>query len=336
MALEARFVPGAQVSSKAVRSAERKRAAEQFLELLAREQDEPPLPPLPTKINSRTKSSAPALDAPMSRLSSSRAETAKDGSHAVLILPDAHFPYQDAAAMEVAEATAALIRPRRIVILGDWLDCAGFSSHPVKSAAEEAVHDYQEELQGCAAQIDRLYKLSGAQEVVFIEGNHEQRVERECRRLGQVGKAIHSMLSPSSVLGQNRPWLTWVPYVPMGGGLQRYEVANDLWAIHGWSIATHAAAKHLDLARTVSVVYGHTHRQQLATNRLLDTGKIVKAWSPGCLSSTQPAWAHTSPTTWCTGLSVVFCSDDRRKWTDYIVTIENGTAVLPGGTSIRL
>lgn len=254
----------------------------------------------------------------------------------MLILPDAHFPFHDSAALEVVERTAALTRPRRIVILGDWLDCAGFSSHPVKSEAEAAVHDFQEELRGCATQVDRLFKLSGAEEVIYIEGNHEQRVERECLRLGSLGAAIYSMVSPSAVLTRGRPWLQYVPYVPSGGGLQHYAIAEDLWAIHGWSIARHAAAKHLDLARTISIVHGHTHRQQLATTRLLDTGRVVKAWSPGCLSTPQPAWHHGSPTDWVQGLSICFVTDDRRRWTDYTVTIENGHAVLPGGSSVRV
>ena len=288
-----------------------------------------------THLSARQKSEAPTKASPLVRQRAARSETAKDGSHAVLILPDAHFPYQDSAAMLVVEQAASLIRPRRVVILGDWLDCAGFSSHPVKSEAEAAVHEYEDELDGCEAQIDRIYKLTGAEEIVFVEGNHEQRVERECRRLGSLGAAIHSMISPSRVLSRGRPWLKWIPYVPMGGGLQHYAIAHDLWAIHGWSIAKHAAAKHLELARTVSIVHGHTHRQQAASTRLLDSGRVVKAWSPGCLSTPQPAWHHSSPTDWVQGLSVVFCSDDRRSWTDYTVSIENGHAVLPGGSTVR-
>lgn len=272
-------------------------------------------------------------------------ECAKDGSHAVLILPDAHHPYQDKAAFAIVEQVARLVRPRRIVILGDWIDASCWSRHPARSAAEVAAHTFAAELDACAATIDRLQKASGATEVAYVEGNHEARVEAVCLSLGHLGSAIHDLVSPRKILTRGRPWLKWIPYSPAGDergiphrGPQvgHYKITPDLWAIHGWSIATHAAAKHLDIARTVSIVHGHTHRQQSVAKRLLETDRIVKAWSPGCLSELQPAWRHAAPTDWVCAYSLCYVTDDRRAWTDYTVTIDREQCVLPGGTCVRL
>lgn len=283
----------------------------------------------------------PAVRAP----AKAQREAAGDGSHAVLVLPDAHHPCEDKSAMRIVEIVAGLVKPERVVILGDWLDAAGWSRHPSRSRAEVAVHDFAAELESCGAAIDRIKAASGAREVAFVEGNHEARVEAVCLQLGPLGAAVYDMVSPRRLLTQGRPWLKWIPYSPSigerctprrGPGMGHYKITPDLWAVHGWSIATHAAAKHMDLARTISLVHGHTHRQQSISRRILETGRVVKAWSPGCLSELQPAWRHALPTDWVCGFSLVYVRNSNlRSWTDYTVTIDRGACVLPGGTSVR-
>lgn len=283
-------------------------------------------------------------------------EIAKAGSHAVLVVPDMHFPHHDRECLAVLESAARLIRPRRIVFLGDLMDCAAWTRHPKRSFAEASVHKYGLEVRDAGGAIDRLVAAAGGigpdavQEVVIVSGNHEHRVEARCVELGELGASIWEYVSPEHLLRQGRPWLKWIPYVEpyaqdrlppgqRGGGMPHYKIARDLWAIHGWSIARHAAARHLELAKTVSIVHGHTHRQQVATTRLMETGRVVKAWSPGCLSQLQPTWHHSSPTDWVHGFSVVYATDDAHRragrWSDHTITIDRGRCVLPGGTSVR-
>ena len=85
----------------------------------------------------------------------------------------------------------------------------------------------------------------------------------------------------------------------------------------------------------MSIVCGHVHRQQLVARRLLESGRVVKAWSPGCLSELQPAWRHSLPTDWTCGFSLVFVSKERKSWQEYIITIDRDRCVLPGGTVVR-
>jgi hypothetical protein len=238
-------------------------------------------------------------------------ERAKVGSHAILILPDAHHPFHDARVMAVIEAVAAAVRPARIVSLGDWLDAAA---------------TWQ-----------------------YLKGNHEGHVDRACIKLGAMGMAVLDMLDPQRVLGRDRPWVKFTPYVAdyaqssptgtRGAGLSHYKIARDLWAVHGWSVAKAAAQRHLDMAKTVSIVHGHTHRMQHVTGRVMEDNRIVHAWSPGCLSDLQPRWHHTSPTEWAHGFSLVYAADDcltarRPRWTPYTITVDRGECVLPGGTRV--
>jgi hypothetical protein len=67
---------------------------------------------------------------------------ARRGSHAVVCLPDAHFPEHDPEAMAVALAAIRRIKPRRVVILGDWLEASAFSRHP-RNKINEAAADFE-------------------------------------------------------------------------------------------------------------------------------------------------------------------------------------------------
>jgi UDP-2,3-diacylglucosamine pyrophosphatase LpxH len=277
-------------------------------------------------------------------------ERAKVGSHAILILPDAHHPFHDARVMAVIEAVAAAVRPARIVSLGDWLDAAAFSQHSPASLPERALHAFSHELETCGRSMDRIRKAARAGTTwQYLKGNHEGHVDRACIKLGAMGMAVLDMLDPQRVLGRDRPWVKFTPYVAdyaqssptgtRGAGLSHYKIARDLWAVHGWSVAKAAAQRHLDMAKTVSIVHGHTHRMQHVTGRVMEDNRIVHAWSPGCLSDLQPRWHHTSPTEWAHGFSLVYAADDcltarRPRWTPYTITVDRGECVLPGGTRV--
>ena len=139
-------------------------------------------------------------------------------------------------------------------------------------------------------------------------------------------------MSPQTLLSANRQNFTWVPY---GKSLPHYEITPNLWAIHGWYHARHAAAKHLEAAGSaVSIVHGHTHRQQLASTRNVVTGDVHKAWSPGCLAGLQPMYRHQQPTDWVHGFSMVYVGSNPLDWTEYLITIEQGRCILPDGQEI--
>ena len=280
-------------------------------------------------------------------------EMAKAGSHAVLILPDAHFPFNDEAATDLAIKIAEVVRPTRIVSLGDTIEAAAWTAHPPRSVAEEATHKFSLEIEQAGAWIDQVRNAAGTgASWAYLEGNHEAHVERECLRLGSIGRAVADLVSPKNLLMRGRPWMSWTPYVEAavtgrrpaavrGSGMSHFSICSDLWAIHGWSMAKNFAQKNLELARSISICGGHVHRVQSVTERDIVTGKLLHSWSPGCLSVLQPSWHHLSPTsTWGHGISLVYAEDAclrKRdpKWTPYTVTINRGHCVLPGGTSVH-
>lgn len=256
-----------------------------------------------------------------------------------MVLPDAHIPNHDPGCMDIVVKAAEVVRPDEIVILGDWVDAEAASFHPANSLDEEP-QDLQTEYEGVHREMNRIKKAAGGCKFTYIEGNHCARVERVALKLGgALGSSFYRALSPKAAIADARGDTEWVPYVQKQ--LSYYKIAEDLIAVHGWSYAKHAAAKHAEKAVSVSVVHGHTHRQQSYCTRDPISGRVIKAWSPGSLCANQPFYAHRNgPTEWVWGFSVVYVGRSG-DWTDVTSTIKptsNGGrfAVLDGGREVRV
>ena len=254
------------------------------------------------------------------------------GYHMVMALPDLHIPYQDEAALSCALMAHEYLKPKRTIILGDWLDAEGFKTHPSKSLLEKKVFDFKaDEIDPCNKILDRLQKNTGL--LVYIEGNHEFRIERTAAGAEHRGfSSVYSLVSPKNLLSAGRKNFVWIPY---NEKLSHYKITQDLWAFHGWSYSKNVAETHLNYLMSVSGIFGHVHHQQSAVRRNKVTDKLIKAWTPGCLSQLQPLWNTQQPTDWVHGFSIIYVKNDLSQWFEYTVTIENGVCVLPGGKLLK-
>lgn len=265
-----------------------------------------------------------------------------------LIFHDTHYPNHHEPSIEAVCAIADAIRPTRIVCLGDGLDCGVFSSHP-RGGLEDVASSYlADEVAPFNRLLDRLCR-GGRVPLVYVAGNHEHRVERLLvKTAGPAAADLSALASPERLIrfrvgadGKprgERKGLVWVPYPPQGDVTSHFALAPNLIGIHGWSHAARAAQVHLDRARNVSVVFGHTHRAESATGRIPLTGETLVAWSAGCLCLYEPVWrVGSAPSTWTRGISLVYHGrHNPRNWTQYAVPIQDrGVAVLPDGREIR-
>ena len=248
-----------------------------------------------------------------------------------MILPDLHLGSQDKAALRCAVKIVDHYSPDRLVILGDWLEVHSASSHGAGDRREAKAISYMEEIADCRALLALLELLPGVREIVFIEGNHENRVERWAVSHGRFAEEIVDSISPRAALSRGRELpFTWVPY--KAEGIPGYvEIAEGLIACHGWSTAKHAAHAHLRKAHGLSVVHGHTHRRQSYVERHPLTGAAIEAHSPGCLAQLHPLWVG-APTDWTHGVSLLQESDER--WALFHIPINAGQVVLPCGLRI--
>jgi hypothetical protein len=247
--------------------------------------------------------------------------------------PDIHWSDRDRRALAVAEAAHRKFKPDRTVIGGDLVCCDPFSSWARKGFDKADTADYLiTEIEPANAFLSRIASNTGYRGIDFIEGNHENRVERWLAN-SKIGKSLRS-LTPRNQFSKGRKNFRYIPYfAPNEGRMPHVKLARDLIVIHGWCAPKYAAQHHMDKARDVSVIYNHTHRPDKRWAKTW-SGKPIMAMSAGCLCNLSPKYAHGgSPTDWGHGFWVAYVGT--RSWTVYDVMINHRyEAVLPDGTEV--
>jgi len=170
---------------------------------------------------------------------------------------------------------------------------------------------------------------------VNFTGN--SRITRWAIDHGAGAQSLYDSISPEYLLSKGRSNFKYIPYLQNSAPiLPYYPITKNLIAVHGWSASRNSAAFHLDRSKSVSVVYGHVHRQQMDSYRDPFIKERRVAFSVGCLSELQPIYMH-SPSAWLWGFGLVWISQSNPKeWTEYICNItDKGRVILPDGTEVK-
>lgn len=167
-------------------------------------------------------------------------------------MPDLHAPYHDDLAWRTFLRSIAVLRPHRIVCLGDAVDFYAVSSHSKNPARRR---DLQPELEAGLRELDRLEKAAKQvrARVDYCEGNHENRLERYlCDRAPE----LYGLVSAETLLRAKargwhyHPYKTWLT-------IGKMHYTHDLEYA-----GANAAQKTLE-AFGGNITFGHTHRGQV-------------------------------------------------------------------------
>jgi predicted phosphodiesterase len=104
----------------------------------------------------------------------SRAQRRKTGFERAVVMSDIHVPFHDERAIEVAFALIEDVQPDVVFIAGDLVDFYSVSKYekdPVRK-----LH-LSSELEACRLFLEALRKAAGEAEIVYVQGNHEMRLE---------------------------------------------------------------------------------------------------------------------------------------------------------------
>jgi len=232
-----------------------------------------------------------------------------------LVVPDSHGEHID------PEAEAAFLRdlerlaPKEIVLLGDHLDCGGVFSAHARSYTNEMTESYADDLHAANRFLNRIQARAPKAAIYYLEGNHEQRVERWATSTFPSRKDAEALLEvygPEKALDLKA---RGVRYFRRSKQYQGLSIPGTIrlgkcFFTHGVSHSKHAAATHLERFGA-NVVFGHIHRSMSVVSRTV-TSDGHGAWCPGTLAKLQPLYAHTSPTSWSHGYGVQFVNASGR------------------------
>lgn len=90
----------------------------------------------------------------------------------VIAVPDLHAPYHNRRAWDLMLEIVAYTKPDKTVCLGDFGDNRPFSRHKKKFG--EHVNDPEKDMQLVAAEAKRLEQAAGADDLIFLLGNHDE------------------------------------------------------------------------------------------------------------------------------------------------------------------
>lgn len=164
----------------------------------------------------------------------------------ILFIPDTHVPYEDRRAVTLMLRAARGFKPDHVVVLGDFGDFYGVSSH---SKDPRRALKLKEEVDAIKDALDAVAAI-GAKNNVFVEGNHEDRLKRY---LQDKAPELFDYISIPEILELKQKGFKYVPYK------QSYRIGKLNVTHDCGNAGRYAHYKSLDTFQH-NIIIGHTHR----------------------------------------------------------------------------
>jgi hypothetical protein len=160
----------------------------------------------------------------------------------------------------------------------------------------------------------RLLDISPKAELIYLEGNHEERYKRIMTRYPDAWGGRFDFYK--DVVKKVYPQAKWIPY----GGYNSYYKLGDTIFTHGTVYPQNHAKKYAEVFAPFKVVYGHLHHFQACTiHSAMPELAPHYALTAGCLSRTAPEWKKGQPNCWITGFVDFFTDGKTTTSTAHII-----------------
>lgn len=167
----------------------------------------------------------------------------------ILFVPDTHHPFADMKAWKILLKVGRALKPRHLVIIGDFMDCAAVSFHS-KSPDRRAL--LKDEIEYANKRLDELDRL-GAKDKRYLGANHEFRTERY---IADKAPELFGLVTIPDLLHLAERGYKYTPY-------RQADKLGKLFLTHDVGAAGRTATfKALDSFQH-SVITGHAHRMQM-------------------------------------------------------------------------
>lgn len=165
----------------------------------------------------------------------------------ILVCPDVHAPYHSKVAFDCFLRVARGWKPEGCIVLGDFGDFHEVGSHPKDPRRRQP---FEREVEGVNAALDQLDEALGRAWGVFLQGNHETRLERY---LIDRAPELFGCVDWAELL--RLPERGW-EVLPYKQSLQ----IGELRLSHDFGRAGVNAARQSVQDAGANILFGHTHR----------------------------------------------------------------------------
>lgn len=241
-----------------------------------------------------------------------------------IVTPDKHAPLHDRAAISILKQAIELVKPDIYIDLGDFGEFGSIShwqwKRKKKPPLEYILPKFEEDYAACVAlmdEIDESLDKAGVKEKYFIQGNHDEWVDRFIQE--------HPYLTQYEFSRQMEFAERGYTYYKAG----RFLNIGDLHFYHGHLYGGQHHAKNHIARLGVNIMYGHHHDLQHASMTHMDGPK--HAYSIGCLKSMSDednGWLGGRKINWSHAFAIVDFIDGKSSVS--IVEIIDGQASIWG------
>ena len=224
-----------------------------------------------------------------------------DGWSTAVVLPDMQIgyyrtrfgtlePIHDERAMSIALEIIVACKPSQIILVGDNLDLADFSTKYRKTPAFQQTT--QEAIDRATTYCAELRSNAPQAQIIWIAGNHEERLQNYIVdnalaaygiRQGNASQHSFPVLSVPFLCRLDDFGVEYLSGYPSAS----HWITPRIRVVHGDRVASSGSTAHKYLAgEKSSIVYGHIHRREWAERSREDYDgiKTILAASPGCLA----------------------------------------------------
>ena len=225
-----------------------------------------------------------------------------------LNIPDCHIPWHDKAAytvmLTIAKDLNEKVKPLdQINIMGDFADFHGVKLHPKMPYEMSLKETLRDEIRQVYLAVKQLRDMFPEAEINYIEGNHEQRLQRY---LVQKAPELFDFVTLPELLKFDTLGIRYYPY---GRGQLVQCLDTDYHLRH----APYNAGKHTAAStahnKGISLGFGHTHRKQSYTFKTA-MNQEISCYSMGWLGDeTAPIFNYIDTDNWSKGFQIVYSVD---------------------------
>lgn len=205
--------------------------------------------------------------------------------------------------------------PDEIVMVGDLLDLPYLAKWNKDTPLLVEGRRYQRDCEMARKELTELNDTCGR--MVFLEGNHENRVTRFIEQ----NPLLEGSLDICRDFGLDDLHIDFYP-------MNAVYASGKLNFTHGWFWNKHHAMKHLN-AMGDHLFYGHTHDHQVVIKQVRAKRDPYIAMSMGCLCELNPYWKRNRPNEWVNGLGY-FEIGPSGNFTPLFIPIIDGEIVFDG------
>jgi len=233
----------------------------------------------------------------------------------VIILPDAHIDTKVSKEYKLAKKFVKDFKADEIILLGDFMDVSALSGWDLDKRRNMEGRRFKKEVDVTNKELD--YLQAHTKKITYLEGNHENRIERYLDKHPE----MEGMIDLELVLGLKYKNIT-------------YHTINTLYKLghlrftHGLYTNEFHTKKTLQ-AIGDNIVYGHIHRPQ-AYMLNMQLQKPIMAYSLGALCNKAPDYMKGRPANWMSGFGVVYYDDRTGNFNLYIINIINNKFIWGG------